>query len=281
MDGDFLYLIPCNYYSVICINLKDDSIDVVRVNSKEACECICGGGAVKFHDEILFPYETENCIVAFDFKDKIIQKIYPDNWSRKYTHVFNIRGKIWLIPFDINNGIIIWDREENIIEATIPFPQYMMPRNYKQEFEKFPEEIRKQLESYSTRYFGKSYQRGGEIHLLSSLIGENVVINTSNKVITGWNAEIECSDEILYTYLRSIKLINYIETEDGLYAISGVTGEWFHYIDGEWTKIIKQHIKIRNLIKDTIYIEGKLFEFNNGQSYIKTENCGEKIYKDL
>jgi hypothetical protein len=260
--------------------MNDDSIDIIRVNSKGVSECICSGNAVEFNDEVLFPYETENCIVAFDINDKTLQKILPNNQSVRYTHIFDVGEKYWLIPFDINRGISIWNREDNTIEEIIQFPQYMMPQNYKQKFERFPEKIKNELESYSARYFRKGYQIGDEIHLLSSLIGENVVINTSNKVITGWDAEIECSDEILYTYLRSIKLIDYIETEDGLYVISGITGEWFHYIDGEWAKI-KQHIKIRNRIKDTIYLEGKIFEFNSEYIDVKKENCGEKIYKEL
>jgi hypothetical protein len=116
--------------------------------------------------------------------------------------------------------------------------------------------------------------------MLPHFLCPNIVINTSDKVIKSWESKLECSDEVLYTYNICIKMIAYIETEEGLYAISGITGEWFHYVDGEWIKI-KRHIKIRNHIKDAIYLEGKLFEFNSEYSDLKKENCGEKIYKEL
>ena len=276
----YLYLIPYNYRFIVMVNMETDMIEKYPVYEGEDSKLICGGNAATVGSDIYFVYKAEACVLKFNTKMKTIDKIFPGNEKLIYSNLFCINGKLWLIPADVGFGIRVWDVSTNEFSDILAFPDEVTEKPKESEIEKFPENIATSLRSGDDAYFKTGMLYGEEIHLLAQTLGKNIVIHTTKRKISSWDAKTECFEAAMYTWTRSLRFISYFQKDKELYAVSGLSGEWYYYRDGMWEKVKKRASIIKDGKKELV-LDGEEVWDNRAKKVQNMSKMGEEIYWNL
>lgn len=279
IDG-YLYLIPCRYHSLVCINLETEELEVYRIDQGKECQAVSRYNAAVMNNDIYFLYEAESCLIKFDTKQKVMEKVYPGNEKRVYTSLFSINQKIWLIPFHAKDGIRVWDVYTNKFEDILVIPDEAVEKPKESELGKLPTAIADNIRNGKTPNFKLGTVFGQEIHLLAGTYGKNIIIDTKERKIKSWDMEVDCFEEILYTWIRGIKFISFLKKEDELYVISGISGEWYRYSEGEWKQVEKSSSMVSNG-KKVLILDRELFDQENAEKLSVSGKAGNAIYESL
>lgn len=278
--GDCLYLIPYSYHSLIMIHMDTNMIEQYAIYEDKEDKVISSGNGAVIDGQIYFVNQEESCIMKFDTGKKTIDKIFPGNEKRVYTHLFCVNRKIWLIPYHVEDGIRIWNIQQNKFESFITLPDEIVERPKESEIIKYPKDIAQSLRNSDSAYFSSGVFHGKEIHLLAGFLGKNIIIHTEEKKCESWDVKPECFETIKYTWMWSLKLISYLQVEDELYAISGISGEWYRYKNMIWERVEKQ----ASIVKDgkkVLLMDREPF-MNLGRKQLQnTSNIGKEVYLKL
>lgn len=278
--GRCLYLIPYNYRFLVMIDMETDAVEYYPVPLGKEGKPVGGSNGMILGGNIFFAHKTEGCLVRFDTESKTMDKVFPANEKRTYSNLFRVDDKLWLIPADVDAGVRVWNTQTDEFEEIIAFPHEVTEKPKESEIGKFPEAVADSLRQGEAAYFLGGILYGQEIHLLAYMLGRNVIIHTAEKKITSWDMDPDCFGAALYTWMRGLRYISYFHGEDGLYVISGLSGEWYRYKENRWEKVRKPAAIGGNKEK-VLIMDGQELTDDGTEEIQHTSGMGEKIYWNL
>lgn len=204
--GEKMYFIPCMYHSLVCMDLETKVISKIRITEDSPdgeIMQISSTAAAVWEQRFYFVSEDESLLYVFDTKTKCLQKL--NLRGKRYSGIFCIRGQLWLIPCNGSETLDIYDLEsEKIVDKL-----------------QFPEKVCQYSAGIKGRSFTKGAVRGRKIYLLANLEVTSVVIDIETRKITEWHLPtVESTNE------NCLNWVGLFKSEDRLYAINGLTGEW-------------------------------------------------------
>lgn len=277
--GNCLYCIPVNYHALMMIHMDTDEIEQFPVCGRNENKVISTGNGAVIEDDIIFAYKAESCVIRFHHKRKTMDKIFPGNEKRMYSHIFCVEQKLWLIPVHPQDGIRVWDPGRNVLEERIALPKEIVDKPTEQELSQFPKEIADSLRDGESAYFGAGILHGNEIHLLANFLGKNLILSTKEKRCEVWEVQPECFESVMCTWVRNLKMITFVPGEGRLYAVSGISGEWYQYRGSKWEQVEKQSFMVEEG-RRMLLLDNGILDWARGKEH-KISRIGREIYWKL
>ncbi len=274
-----LYLIPVNYHALVMIHMDTDEMEQFPVCGKNENKMISTGNGAVIEDNIFFAYKAENCVIRFHHKRKTMDKLFPGNEKRMYSHIFCVERKLWLIPVHAQDGIRVWDVQRNVFEAYIALPKEIAGRPAERELSQFPKDIADSLREGESAYFGAGMLYGNEIHLLAGFLGKNLILHTKEKRCEVWDVQPECFESVMYTWMRGLKMINFVVGKGQLYAVSGISGEWHQYSGNKWEQVENRAFMMKDGGR-VLLMDNKILDWGTGKEH-NISCIGREIYLKL
>lgn len=269
--GGKIYFIPCMYHSLLCMDLETKEISKIRITEDSPdgeIRQISSTAAAVWEQRFYFVSEDERLLYVFDTRTQCLQKLHLR--GKRYSGVFCIAGQLWLIPCNGSETLDIYDLESETIVDKLQFPEKVC--------------------QYSAGIKGRSFTKGvvkdRKIYLLANLEVTSVVIDIETRKIMEWHLPAVES-----TNGNCLNWIGLFKSEDRLYAINGLTGEWAVEEDSQdiWT-YWKQKVVCTNIgdFQEDYAVEdyGNMFgsrvedlvEIDSGYQAAPNNNMGREIY---
>lgn len=219
----YIYILPFNSSLMIIFNMDTETYEIVSLLGKRKSKdlLICHERADRLGDNLYIPCQSEKCIFKYRISTKSIERIYPGNETISYSSIHFIDGKGWLIPFDVTNGIRIWNIETNDIEREISMP----------------DSIIEQLPPEDKAAFFRTYYKDNKLYLCAYNIEASLIIDTNTFAMNTWNMPYDVaicrpnSGEYLH------RISDVFKDDQRLFFINGVTGEWFYFENDKLKKL--------------------------------------------
>ena len=257
---------------MVIFDMDIETYEVVQLIQREESKdvYVCSERADRYGDYLYIPCQSEKYIIKYGIKTKTLERLYPANEIISYSSIYFIEGKCWLIPFDITNGIRIWNVETNEIEKVLSMPN----------------SIREQIPSEDKAAFYRTYYKDSKLYLCAYNIEDSLIVDTHTFAMDIWNMPYDiamCRPNSGY-YLHRISDI--FEDDQRLYFINGVTGEWFYFEHGELKKLKIRTDYVDDDMRDRIYEDrlNYLLSLVNVSGTKKNElikNIGQSIYSHI
>ena len=278
--GHHLYLIPCIYNSMVIIDMQNDTIEYQQIHSGQEIKRISSGEAVTIDDEIFFGFINEKCILKYNCRRKTLEKIFPGNEKRAYLHLFYDNDRFWLIPYDIHDGIRVWDMRTDRFEDVILLPEEIIAKPEASEIEKYLPDIAELIQDDKISYFGHGALMGQDIYLFSSWWGQNVVIHTKQREYEFWDIELHCSPGDMYLWARNDKFISFVQRNDEFYLTSGLTKEWFLRKNNTWERV-ERHVSAIKDGEKIFMLDSHEVTWEGAIEMQRESNVGSMIWGEL
>ena len=111
IKGDFAYMMPAHYDSILKINLKNRTFIRIDIGLEE----YTGDGypittaSILKDDKIYICPFNNNKFIIFNIKTDMVEKIIVLKEQKSYTNLFFYKGKLNLVPLKISDGLTILD----------------------------------------------------------------------------------------------------------------------------------------------------------------------------
>ena len=255
-----LFLIPQCYDSVVQIDLETEQIEKTGIPEWTEGDRVCVGNSALLGQKIYIPCFSHKYILIYDIKSFKWEYKIPNEESLAYTHIFEKDGKLWLLPYDVEKEIRIWNAEEDRFEDTIPFPIQIL--NQKRE---------------GKIGFGKGLNDIETFFLLAAGGEYNVTVHMDTKKIDMWSIAPHCNEHAESVWYQNLRQLAFLKTQEDVYIISGMTGEWFQYQENRWEGLkVKSHVK--NC--EAILLDNRFIFFDRTFAADRMEkSCAKQIYK--
>lgn len=120
VKDNILYLIPCAFSSIVCIDMESEQVISVKdLGDKTANYAF--GGIWENESEIYFTSITDNKIFKLDVKNDRIESYASDDISSGCCAICGDDVNVWIIPKETNK-ILRWDRKNKKIYKHVEFP---------------------------------------------------------------------------------------------------------------------------------------------------------------
>ena len=257
-----VFLIPQCYDSIVQIDMETERIEKARIPKWIEGDRVCVGNSAILGQKIYIPCFSHKYILIYDIQNFKWEYKIPNEESLAYTHIFEKDGKLWLLPYDIEKEIRIWNTEENRFEDTIPFPVQVL--NQKRE---------------GRVGFGKSLNDEERVFLLATGGEYNVTVHMETKKIDIWSIKPHYNEHAESVWYQNLRQLAFLKTQEHVYIISGMTGEWFQYQEDTWEDL-KAKSQVKNF--EAISLDNRFMFFGNSLWGEKMENsCAQQIYKTI
>ena len=165
------------------------------------------------------------------------------------------------------------------MEERIALPKEIVDKPTEQELSQFPKEIADSLRDGESAYFGAGILHGNEIHLLANFLGKNLILSTKEKRCEVWEVQPECFESVMCTWVRNLKMITFVPGEGRLYAVSGISGEWYQYRGSKWEQVEKQSFMVEEG-RRMLLLDNGILDWARGKEH-KISRIGREIYWKL
>ena len=234
---NYLYLIPRYYHSMVIVDMDTDVIEYYRIASEQEDKRISIGKAAFMGGDIFIACHNENHVLKYNCKLKKADKIVPGKEEREYLHLFNVDDRIWMIPFDVRDGIRVWNVQTDQFEEILYLPEEIIVQSEECEMAQFPPDVADKIRNKEMSFWGYGAVFGQDIYVFSHFAGRNLVVHTERKEYELWDVKVDCSPDDMFKWGWAIKFIQFVRKEDELYLIGGVSREWFLWKDNMWEKV--------------------------------------------
>ncbi len=280
VKGHILYLIPCKYHSVVAVDMESDLVEEYRIHHERESRQISIGNAAAKDGAIYFSCKEEACLIRLDTKKKTVEKVIPAGEKRVYSNLFCIDQRLWLIPFEVREGIRVWNEQADTFEEILDFPREILEQTSESITMRFPDVIADEIRNRNVSYFKRGILHNGNIHLPVNLTGKNVVIFTREKRIACWDVEPDCFEAAMYTWMRSLRILSYFQAADDLYAVSGISGQWYRFDGDRWERV-RESVSVMENDNKILVLDGKAFCEADCRHNNHAVRAGETIYTSL
>lgn len=279
VQGKFLYMIPHSYHAIIKMDMERlilEEIPLGRRGTEIFNYCI--GSACLQDNKVFFPIYSEGSICTFCTDTDKADRIYPTGNKKKYSNIFAVGDKLWLIPAKLYEGIDIWDMKNKEIEKTLVLNDEINILSHENE-------------AMDTRI---GFLIDKNLYLLPFGLSCGVIIDTDSEKANIWNLPNEYEKEKFPLNFQYLFQLRYNSTllENKKAVICRLRGEWLECKANE-TRMIERHsIRDKELItalakknSDGIISEydmdlGDFIKIEKGESKIGAEaDSGKKIYE--
>ena len=201
VEERYLYLIPYDYSEIVKLNMDSGCIQKIKIGKKTARK-ICAGTSARIDGQIYIPCEEEKIIYQYNMRnDEVIECERVKN--RKYRFVFAQGTKMYFIPYEMKEHILIWETDGDCIREM---------------------EITADIEECEFTH-GIIYK--GKLYLTSTYQKNNIWIDLHTEEMGTWLVLGNETPEYQYKYLSNMCQLLLFESEERLYLVNGITNEWF------------------------------------------------------
>lgn len=276
VKDQFLYMVPHSYHAIIKLNMETLEMDEIPLGVKGTerfCYC-CGSGCIA-ENKVLFPVRSEGSLCIFDVDTFETARVYPSGVQKKYTNIFYIDNKVWLIPEKIYEGIDIWDVDTGKIEKNI----FMS------------EKINTLSREHKAADFARGFVSGRNLYLLAWGMDSGIAVNLDSGDAELWELPMRYNREefpLYLYYLRNAAVLQ--DGEDTL--ICGLRGEWTvmndygpHIIERQsvWSRELTEELTGKEIVLGAPLKKMTLRSFlqaeNPKQSRVQSSSIGKDIYE--
>lgn len=212
-QGKFLYMIPHSYHALTRMDMDSLALEEIPLGRKgKEIFYYCLGSACLQKNWLVFPIYSESSICFFNLDTNGIDKIYPIGMQKKYSNIFAIGDRLWLIPEKLYKGIDIWDMDSGAIRQTLMLSN----------------EINLMSQKNESMDIKMGFLQEGKLYLLPYGLERGLVIDLDSGIVKLWDLPYEYKEERFspeYRYMYKLRY-NSILHEEGYTVICGLRGEW-------------------------------------------------------
>lgn len=261
IDGNKLYLIPCAYENILCINMDSEEIEYIRLDEalheKRKKHLYAWGGVFFDKKTIYMTMLDSDRIIGYELKTDKVDVYQSKLLTGGGAGICGDEDNVWIVPKRADR-IIHWDKKRKTADIIKGFPKGYQPGEF-------------------SFYKLQSYKEN--LYLLPRGANMVIVFNKDRRKIGGLKlGEVQADTKNFYD--KYFRYANVWEEQGNTYLVQASRGEVYcvGVKDGKVEFTVKQ-IKVQEKCDETVHLSGGVEcenRFDNITNYLVMLNCMEK-----